>query len=178
MTRRPVQNLGLSVARSVSFFKGEKIDNEEIVAKLKLPVFIKPVESGSSVGVSKVNNIEGFDAAVEIAFKESDRIIIEEYIKGRELGCGVLQKGNEIIVFPLTEIVSKKEFFDYEAKYDSTLADEITPAEVSADVEMDVKTLSAGMRATVLPLASVITFSPRFCLNGLESSTFPSASKR
>jgi len=138
-----VQNLGLSVARSFSFLQGEKINKDEVIEKLKLPVFIKPAESGSSVGVSKVNKIEDFDKAVEIAFKEGDRILIEEFIKGREMACGIINKGKEIIVFPLCEIISKKEFFDFEAKYDNTLADEITPADVSTDVEQDIKTISS-----------------------------------
>lgn len=140
---RFVQNLGLSVAQSVSFLKNEKINKTEVIEKLKLPVFVKPAESGSSVGVSKVNKIEEFDKAVETAFKEGDRVLVEEYIKGREIACGIFEKGKEIIVFPLTEIISKKEFFDYEAKYNTTLADEITPADVNTDVEQDIKTLSA-----------------------------------
>jgi len=137
-----VRNLGVTVAKGFSFLQGEKINKEEVIDKLKLPVFIKPAESGSSVGITKLFKIEDFDKAVEIALKESDRIIIEEYINGRELACGVLKKGKEIIVFPLTEIISKKEFFDFEAKYDNTLADEITPADVSSEIELDVKTLS------------------------------------
>lgn len=140
---RFVENLGLSVAKSVSFLKNEKINKTDVIEKLKLPVFIKPAESGSSVGVSKVNKIEEFDKAVEVAFKEGDRVLIEEYIKGREIACGILKKGKEIIVFPLTEIISKKDFFDYEAKYTANMADEITPADVSADVEQDIKTLSS-----------------------------------
>jgi len=140
---RFVQNLGLSVAQSVSFLKNENINKTEVIEKLKLPVFIKPAESGSSVGVSKVNKIEEFDKAVEVAFKEGDRILIEEYIKGREIACGILKKGKEIIVFPLTEIISKKDFFDYEAKYTANMADEITPADVSSDIEQDIKTLSS-----------------------------------
>ncbi|HEY9114001.1 MAG TPA: D-alanine--D-alanine ligase [Bacteroidales bacterium] len=138
-----IQNLGLSVAKSFSFLEGEKINKTEIIETLKLPVFVKPAESGSSVGVSKVNKIEEFDKAVELAFKEGDRILIEEFIKGREIACGILKKGKEIIVFPLTEIISKKEFFDFEAKYNTTLADEITPADVNTEVEQDIKTLSA-----------------------------------
>ena len=139
---RFVRDLGLSVAQSFSFLQGEKINKEEVVEKLSLPVFIKPAESGSSVGVSKVNKIEDFDKAVEIAFKEDGRILIEEYIKGREITCGVVKKGKELIVLPLTEIISKNEFFDFEAKYNSVLADEIVPADVNEDVELDIKTIS------------------------------------
>lgn len=140
---RFVRDLGLNVADSISFLRGEIINREDVVAKLNLPVFIKPAESGSSVGISKVNRLEDFDQAVEIAFSIGDRILIEKYIKGREIACGIINKGREIIVFPLTEIISKKEFFDYEAKYTANMAEEITPAKVSFAVEQDIKALSS-----------------------------------
>jgi D-alanine-D-alanine ligase len=132
----------LKVANGISFLKGEKIDISLLIEKLGLPVFIKPAESGSSVGISKVYQAYEFELAIETAFAVGDRIIVEEYIKGREIACGIINKGKEIIVFPLTEIISKKDFFDYEAKYTAKMAEEITPAEVSSEVEQDIKTLS------------------------------------
>ncbi len=134
---------GISVANSVTFRKGEKINPEEVIDTLGLPLFVKPARSGSSVGVSKVHTADRFDEAVQKALAEDEQVLIEEFIAGRELACGLVNKGEELIVFPLTEIISKKDFFDYEAKYTEGMASEVTPASVDADVEQDIKTLSA-----------------------------------
>lgn len=138
-----VDSYGISTANSVSFAKNESIEKIKVIERLGLPVFVKPAESGSSVGISKVSNENEFNKAVELAFSVSDRIIIEEFIKGRELACGIINRGKELIVFPLTEIISKKDFFDYEAKYTKGMADEITPAEINEELELDIKTLSS-----------------------------------
>jgi D-alanine-D-alanine ligase len=139
-----VKSYGLNLAQSLSFVKGEEIDKKFVIEKLGLPLFVKPVRSGSSVGISKVNKIEDFDEAVNNAFAADSRILIEEFIEGRELACGLVAKGKQLIVFPLTEIISAKEFFDYEAKYTKGLADEICPAEnVPEEVEIDIKGLSS-----------------------------------
>ena len=138
-----VRSLGITVADSVSLRKGESYKKEVITDALGLPVFVKPAQSGSSVGVSKVNTIDEMDKAIQTAFREDDRILIEAFVDGRELVCGLVEKNNELMVFPLTEIISKKEFFDYEAKYKGGLAHEITPADIPEEVEMDVKTTSS-----------------------------------
>lgn len=138
-----VRSLGMTVADSVSLRKGESYKKEAIIEALGLPVFVKPAQSGSSVGVSKVSNANELDKAIQTAFKEDERILIEAFIDGRELACGLVEKNNELIVVPLTEIISKKEFFDYEAKYKGGLAHEITPADIPEEVEMDVKTTSS-----------------------------------
>jgi len=139
---RFVNSYGVKSANSLSFTRKDKVEKEEVIKSLGLPLFVKPAESGSSVGISKVNAETEFDEAVKNAFAEGERILIEEFIKGREIACGLVNRGNELIVFPLTEIVSKKDFFDYEAKYTAGLADEITPAEVTEEIEQDIKTLS------------------------------------
>ncbi len=133
---------GISVANSVTFLKGEEIRQQEVIDTLGLPLFVKPARSGSSVGVSKVHTADKFEEAVKNALAEDDQVLIEEFIEGRELACGLINKGEELIVFPLTEIISKKDFFDYEAKYSEGLAHEVTPADVDAHVEQDIKTLS------------------------------------
>jgi D-alanine-D-alanine ligase len=138
-----VSSFGVQVADSLTFFKGETVDLDQVIEKLGLPVFVKPARSGSSVGISKVSDRIQFPEAVGKAFAEDSQVLVERFIRGRELTCGMINKGEELIVFPLTEIISKKEFFDFEAKYDNSLADEITPADVDLDVEQDVKTLSA-----------------------------------
>lgn len=140
---RFVDSLGIKTPESVSFYRGEKFDKNQIVQHLGLPLFVKPAESGSSVGITKVNREDQLDKAIADAFLESDRILVEQYIKGRELCCGVINKGKELIVLPLTEIISKNEFFDYEAKYTLGRSEEPTPADIDEDVEQDVKTLSA-----------------------------------
>lgn len=138
-----VSSYGVQVADSLTFFRGETVDLEQVIESLDLPVFVKPARSGSSVGISKVSESIQFPEAVSNAFAEDSQILIEKFIKGRELTCGMINKGEELIVLPITEIISKKEFFDYEAKYNSSLADEITPAEIDLEVEQDIKTLSA-----------------------------------
>ena len=139
-----LRSLGVQVARSVSFLKGDKINKEAVMDELGLPLFVKPARSGSSVGVSKIKTAADFDTAVEKAFETDSRIIIEEFLKGREISCGLYSDGKKLIVLPLTEIISKKEFFDYEAKYSGHLADEITPPEnLTIEQETDIKALSA-----------------------------------
>ncbi len=135
---------GINLAKSMSFIQGETIDQEEVIKLLGLPLFVKPACSGSSVGISKVKTAEALSAAIDMAYKEDQRIIIEEFLDGREMACGVIMKKDELLVFPLTEIISKKEFFDYEAKYTKGMADEITPPQnLDPRAEIDIKALSA-----------------------------------
>ncbi len=139
-----VKNLGIFVAQSFSFLAGENINKDKVINTLGLPLFIKPTRSGSSVGLSKVANVDDFDIAVENAFKIDNRILIEETIVGREIACGLFLKNNKLNVLPLTEIISKNDFFDYEAKYTSGLADEVTPPiNLAPEHETDIKTISS-----------------------------------
>lgn len=126
------------VAKNVSFYKNNSMSADEICQKLTLPLFVKPSEGGSSIGMSKVKQKEELDLAIKTAFDIHQRIIIEEFIKGRELTCGVLESEGEIIAFPITEIIPKKEFFDYESKYDGS-TDEITPANVNEEIRIEVQ---------------------------------------
>ena len=120
---------GIKVARSVLLSKNDFISPDKIASQLKFPVFIKPNNGGSSIGMSKVNEpSEELGLAIEKAFKEDDQVLIEEFIKGREFTIGVFKSGGNIITLPITEVISKKDFFDYEAKYVAGMSDEITPA--------------------------------------------------
>jgi D-alanine-D-alanine ligase len=101
-----------------------------VLDQLKLPVFVKPNESGSSLGVSKVKVVEELLPAIEKAFKEDNQVLIEEFIEGRELTIGVYKANGYLHALPATEIVSKNEFFDYEAKYTPGVTKEITPAKI------------------------------------------------
>lgn len=118
----------VNIANSVHLIKGEPYSMGAIFDTLKLPVFVKPNESGSSLGVSKVKKVEELLPAIEKAFKEDNQVLIEEFIEGRELTIGVYKANGYLKALPATEIVSKNEFFDYEAKYTPGVTKEITPA--------------------------------------------------
>lgn len=130
---------GIKVSRSVLLFRKDICNSEEITKNLIFPVFVKPNNGGSSIGMSKVNSSsEELGAAIEKAFKEDDQVLIEEFIKGKELTIGVFRHNGEIIALPITEIIPKKEFFDYEAKYLGA-SEEITPAEIPEIVACQVR---------------------------------------
>ena len=122
------KKLGFQCAKSYFYIKGKKIDREEILQKVGLPCFVKPNAAGSSFGVSKVEKKEELENAIYIALSHDNEVLIEQYIEGTEVSCGIF-KHNELEVFPLTEIVSHNDFFDFEAKYKG-LSDEITPARI------------------------------------------------
>ena len=120
----------VNIANSVHLIKGEPYSMGAILDQMKLPVFVKPNESGSSLGVSKVKQVEELLPAIEKAFREDNQVLIEEFIEGRELTIGVYKTNGYIQALPATEIVSKNEFFDYEAKYTPGVTKEITPAKI------------------------------------------------
>lgn len=124
----------VGIANSVHLIKGEPYSMGTILEHLRLPVFVKPNESGSSLGVSKVKLVEELLPAIEKAFGEDDQVLIEEFIEGRELTIGVYKINGRLHVLPPTEILSQNEFFDYEAKYTPGVTREITPAQVTADI--------------------------------------------
>ncbi len=125
----------VNIANSVHLIKGEPYSMGAILDQLKLPVFVKPNESGSSLGVSKVKSVEELLPAIEKAFKEDDQVLIEEFIEGRELTIGVYKANSYLNALPATEIVSKNEFFDYEAKYTPGVTNEITPAKIDNNLK-------------------------------------------
>lgn len=129
---------GMHVAKSVHLFKEIPMSVEAILNEVKLPVFVKPNNGGSSIGISKVKEAKELEAALEKAFKEDDQVLVEEFIKGRELTIGVFKSKGEIITLPITEIIAKNEFFDFEAKYEGA-SDEITPANIDESVAKKVR---------------------------------------
>ena len=141
-TKRAVAGRGINLAREVLVSRGESVDSKAVVEKLGLPLFVKPNASGSSFGVTKVTTAEQIPAAVEAAFKESDEVLIEECIVGREMGCGIVVTADREILLPITEIVSKRDFFDYEAKYTEGLSDEITPAPISDEIKQKLNSMT------------------------------------
>jgi len=140
-----LRNYNVLMANSQLQRKGEKIETDKIIEKLGLPIFVKPAAGGSSFGISKVKNKEEIENAINKAYTESDEVIIEEFIKGTEVTCGLTKVKDEIIVFQLIEIVSKHEFFDFEAKYTPSLAEEIIPARISEDLTEKCKNISKNI---------------------------------
>lgn len=124
---------GIPVARSLHLFKGDGVDADAISKQLTLPVFVKPNNGGSSIGISKVSQKEQLNAALEKAFHEDDQVLVEEFISGREFTVGVFQSKNQLTVLPITEVQTDKEFFDFEAKY-SGKSTETTPADIPEDI--------------------------------------------
>ena len=131
------------MADAILLRKDEKPDIEGIIERIKLPCFVKPNDSGSSFGVTKVKKREELLPAIEEAKKESSEVLIEAFMKGRELACGVVRTKNKKIILPLTEIISKNEFFDYEAKYTPGKSDEITPAEIDSETGEEIQRLGS-----------------------------------
>lgn len=134
---------GIHVAKSLHLFKHTPVSPADILKQLQLPVFVKPNNGGSSIGMSKVNKAEALAAALEKAFKEDNQILIEEFISGREFTIGVFKNKDEIMVLPITEIITHNEFFDFEAKYQGK-SEEQTPAQI--DASMNGKLESAAKR--------------------------------
>ncbi|MFC2122021.1 D-alanine--D-alanine ligase [Bacteroidota bacterium] len=138
-----LKQFGIICAKSILIRKNKKYNTNEIINELSLPLFIKPNNSGSSCGITKVVKIQDFEAAVNNAFYEDIEVIVEEFINGREFTCGLIKTSNKDIIFPVTEIISKNDFFDYEAKYTDILADEITPADISVEIALECQEISS-----------------------------------
>jgi len=115
---------------------------EEIAEHVGFPCFVKPNSGGSSFGIAKVVRIEELQPAVDEAMKEDREVIIERYIKGREITCGVFKSKGKFTVLPVTEIIPKNDFFDYEAKYTSGKAEEITPAQIPEELSAKCRELA------------------------------------
>ena len=132
---------GIHVAQSVLLIKDRFDGNVEAVTQgLQFPVFVKPNNGGSSIGMSRVNQpSEELGRAVEKAFNEDDQVLIEEFIQGREFTIGVFRTGGDVITLPITEVISKNEFFDFEAKYLGK-SEEVTPAVVSEAIANKIRT--------------------------------------
>ena len=132
---------GIPSANSVYLRKSETINEDEIIKKLGLPLFVKPNQSGSSLGISKVKEQAEFQKALAFAFAEDDEILIESFLDGMEVSVGVVDFNGETIVLGITEIVPFKEFFDYEAKYEGA-SEEITPARIDDETRKKVEEIA------------------------------------
>ncbi|MCF8230421.1 MAG: D-alanine--D-alanine ligase [Bacteroidales bacterium] len=174
-----VEQFGILQANTLYFQKGDHDIKNKIIKELGVPCFLKPNKGGSSVGISRVMRNEELDEAIRVAFREDDEILAEEYIQGTEITCGVIRYKEQLIVMPLTEIVSKNDFFDYEAKYTKGMADEITPARVAPEIEKECKMLSSYLY-NQLNCKGIVRFDYIFNEKGmffLEANTVPGLSE-
>ncbi len=133
-----LKGFDIPVAKSELLLKGDLIADAVIVQDLGLPLFVKPCDSGSSYGISRVNKLEELQTAVTNAFKEGDSVVIESFLNGTEVTCGVYRNQEGVQALPLAEIVSENEFFDYEAKYLGK-SQEIVPARISEEHTLKVQ---------------------------------------
>ena len=125
--------------------KGDPVDPADLIRQTGLPCFVKPNDSGSSFGVTKVKKQEDLESSINTAFKESDEVIIESFMDGREVACGIVKTRSGEIILPVTEIISKNEFFDFEAKYTPGKSEEVTPAQMPESVIKKVQKLSSSI---------------------------------
>jgi len=166
---------GIPMTGGLLLRKGQKYDAASIVKQTGLPCFVKPNASGSSFGVTKVRETAEFDEALEKAFAEGNEVLVESFMKGTEVACGVVKTRQKKIVMPVTEIVPKKEFFDYEAKYTEGMSEEITPARMPEELITRIQEMSSeiydilGCRGIVRVDFIITGDGPQF----LEINTIP-----
>lgn len=139
-----LKGFGVRVAESLLVNKRHGISDEDVIEKIGLPCFIKPNASGSSFGVTKVKTADQIQPALKEAFTESDDVMIEAFMDGIELANGCYKTRDKSVVLPITEVVSKNEFFDYNAKYKGEVT-EITPARLSPELTDRVQKLTSAI---------------------------------
>lgn len=135
----------IRVARSVRLKRGQPSPSAEaLIAELGLPLFVKPNTGGSSVATSRVAHIDRLEPAIDLAMKESEEVLLEQFIPGTEVTCGCLMLGGELTALPITEVVSKNDFFDYDAKYNGDV-EEITPARIAPELTEHIQRLTCAI---------------------------------
>ena len=137
-----LKRFGVKVAESILLRKNQHISDEDVIERIGLPCFIKPNAGGSSFGVTKVKTKDQIQPAIRKAAHESDEVMIEAYIKGTEVTCGCYKTKDKSVVFPVTEVVTSNEFFDYDAKYNGQV-EEITPARISDGLTQRIQQLTS-----------------------------------
>lgn len=139
-----LKGFGIRISESLLVRAGFEITDQDVIEKIGLPCFIKPNEGGSSFGVTKVKTADQIQPAIRKALEESPEVMIEAFMDGTEITCGCYKTKDKEVVFPITEVVSKNEFFDYNAKYNGE-SQEITPARLSEDMTERVKLLTSAI---------------------------------
>lgn len=141
---KKLKELGFNCATSFLYKKGNHIVEQEIIDRVKLPCFVKPNGAGSSFGISKVKKKEDLTKAINSALQHDNKVLIEQFIDGIEISCGVYTNQKNIQALPITEIVTENEFFDYQAKYEGK-SQEITPARISEKLTIEVQKLTTDI---------------------------------
>jgi len=139
-----LKGFGVKVSESLVLRAGQNITNEEVAQKIGFPCFVKPNVGGSSFGVTKVKTVEQLQPAIALAFAEGEEVMIEAFMSGTEITCGIYKTRNKTQVLPVTEVVPKNEFFDYDAKYKGEV-EEITPARISDSLTERVQKLTSAI---------------------------------
>ena len=141
-----LRGYGVRVAESVLVRRDQvqQLNKKQVIDTVGMPCFVKPANDGSSFGVSKVNKPDQMDAAIRVAMMESDEVMIEQYLDGTEITVGCYKTKDKSVVFPVTEVVTKNEFFDYDAKYNGQV-EEITPARIPEDTAQRAQELTSAI---------------------------------
>lgn len=139
-----MRGMGVSVADSLTIKVGhdQEVSDQEIIDRIGLPCFVKPARGGSSFGTTKVKTAEELRPAIDLALKEGEDVMVEAFMQGTEITCGCYKTKKNSVVFPITEVVTTNEFFDYDAKYNGQV-DEITPARISQNLTERVQKLTS-----------------------------------
>ena len=170
-----LRGFGVRVAESLTLRKGSTITDDDIIERIGLPCFIKPTCGGSSFGTTKVKTREQIQPAIAEALKEADEVMVEAFMEGTEITCGCYKTRKNSVVFPITEVVSEDEFFDYDAKYNGRVA-EITPARIPEETAERVRKLTSAIY-DILPCRGIIRIDYIITeggkLNLLEINTTP-----
>lgn len=166
---------GVRIAESLLLRQGQSISSKEVIDTIGLPCFIKPSLGGSSYGVTKVKTEDQIEPAIAKAFEEAQEVLVEAFMDGTEITCGCYKTKNNSVVFPITEVVTHNEYFDYDAKYNGQV-DEITPARISEDLTRRVQTLTSAIydilgASGIIRVDYIITAGDK--VNLLEVNTTP-----
>ena len=170
-----LRGFGVRVAESLTLKRGSNVTNDDIISRIGLPCFIKPSCGGSSFGTTKVKTREQIQPAIAEALKEADEVMVEAFMEGTEITCGCYKTRKRSVVFPITEVVSEDEFFDYDAKYNGRVS-EITPARIPEETAERVRQLTSAIYDIlscrgIIRIDYIITEGEK--LNLLEINTTP-----
>jgi D-alanine-D-alanine ligase len=139
-----LRGFGVRIAEALSLRQGQTVSDDDVINKIGLPCFIKPSLGGSSFGVTKVKTREQIQPAIAKAFEEGEEVVIEAFMDGTEITCGCYKTKDKSVVFPITEVVTHNEYFDYDAKYNGQV-DEITPARIPNELRDRVQMLTSAI---------------------------------
>jgi D-alanine-D-alanine ligase len=132
---------GLNIAHSIQLFENTEVSEKQVLSNLNLPLFIKPNNGGSSIGMSKVKSASELKNALNKAFNEDSQVLVEEFVEGREFSIGVYKNDKGIQVLPATEVIPSNDFFDFEAKYTPGATEEITPGRMNSEEKSRVEAI-------------------------------------